>query len=210
MLRHLLSPDWVNAFRNSHPLWTDYLNNTLSGLTVAIVVALYVELRLRWYRRNLRIGANWTWDGLTRHDPNYMILHPNVSIVSHRNAPKLIVNSIWVRERKDISNPGQIYGRLDLTKAVPPDKRTTGGDPLSFDGPSIKSKNLAVEVSKVMRCPIWIQTSDNQWFKAHSPGNVSSNWLWRHWPWRKNKPVIDHTGKEVDGIEATLNNVWKG
>src|ERR1700691_1252795 len=116
MLRHLLSPDWVTTFRNSHPLWTDFLSTTLSGLTVAIAIAAYVELRLRWYRRHLRIGANWTWDGLTRNDPNHMILHPNVSVTSHRNAPKLIVHSVWVRERKDINNPGKIYGRLDLTK----------------------------------------------------------------------------------------------
>jgi hypothetical protein len=86
-------------------------------------------------------------------------------------------------------NPGQIYGRLDLTKAVQVDQRTTGGDPMHFTGPRIQSKNLTVEVAKVMRCPIWIQTSDNQWFKAQSPGNVSSQWLKRLWPWRTNKPV---------------------
>jgi hypothetical protein len=211
-LGHILSFDWVTTFRNYHPLWTDYLSETLSGLTVATIVATYVELRLRWYRKHLRIGANWTWEGLARNDPSHILLHPNVSIVSHKNAPKLIVHSVWVRQRKNISNTGQIYGHLDLTQAAPPipiDKRTTGGDPLFFEGPRIKSKNLTVEVSKVMHCPIWIQTSDNQWFKAQSPGNVSSNWL-SLLPWRKNKPVIDNNGKEVNGIEATLNSIWRG
>ena len=210
ILRHILSPDWVSAFRNSHPLWTDYLTKTLSGLTVAIIIAAYVELRLRWYKRNLRIGANWSWEGTVRNDPTHMILYPNVGIISHKNAPKLIVNSIWVRERKDISNPGQIYGRLDLTPLFLPNQRTTGGDPLNFNGPKIKCKNLTVEAAKVMRCPIWIQTSDNQWFKAQSPGNAPSHWLKRLWPWRKDKPAIDDRGKEVDGIEAALNSVWKG
>ena len=94
ILRHILSPDWVSAIQDiSHPLWTlDYLTKTLSGLTVAIIIAAYVELRLRWYRRNSAYRGELEGEGTVRNDPTHMIIYPNVGIISHKNAPKLIVN----------------------------------------------------------------------------------------------------------------------
>jgi hypothetical protein len=45
-LRHILSPDWVKTFKDSHPLWTEYGIATLSVLTIVFLTAIYVELRL--------------------------------------------------------------------------------------------------------------------------------------------------------------------
>jgi hypothetical protein len=100
-----------------------------------------------------------------------MRLHPDVNIVSRTNAPKKIVHSIWVRERKDIYNPGKIWGKIDVVDMLPVEQRTTGGDPLNLTGPQITCKNLKTEVEKVMNCPIWMQTTDNKWYKAQSMGN---------------------------------------
>jgi hypothetical protein len=183
--------EWIGEFRNLHPLWTDYGIETLSGLTVIAVAAAYAEVRVRWwYKRSLRIGANWTWEGTDPKDNNFIFLHPNINIVSYSNAPRLIIHSVWVRERQDIKKPGQIYGHLNLTDHMGAEKRTTGGDPVNIAGPRIRCKNLKTEVSKVMTCPVWIQTSDNQWFKAQSTGNVEPNFWKRSWPFHGNEPVI--------------------
>ena len=122
---------------------------------------------------SLRIGASWTWEGTTP-DPSYMTMHPNINVVSRSNAPKKIVHLIWVRESRNIHKPGKIYGKVDLVNELAVENRTTGGDPLNLVGPTIKCKNLETETKKVMRCPIWIQTSDNKWYRAQSTGNPPS------------------------------------
>jgi hypothetical protein len=101
-------------------------------------------------------------------------MHPNVNVVSRSNAPRLIVHSIWVRESKSNRKPGKIYGKVDLVKNIPVEDRTTGADPLNFVGPTITCKNLNSEAEKTMRLPIWIQTSDDRWYKAQSMGNQPS------------------------------------
>lgn len=160
------------GFINSHPHWTEFIvgvSVTLAG--TALIGFVVWSYRALCQRTSLRIGANWHWEGLES-DPGYMRLHPNINIVSRSNAPKKIILSIWVRESKNIHKPRQIYGKIDLLDKLPVEQRTTGGDPLNFVGPSIKCKNLNAEVETVMHCPIWIQTTDDKWYKAQSLGNL--------------------------------------
>ena len=49
--------------------------------------------------------------------------------------------------------------------------RTTGGDPLNLIGPVITCPNKQSDFEKAMKYPVWIQTTDNRWFKAQSAGN---------------------------------------
>ena len=164
----------IIEFVNNHPHWTEFIlgvSVTVAG-TALIGFAVWSYRALR-QRTSLRIGANWHWEGLGT-EPGYIRLHPNINIVSRSNAPKKIIHSIWVRESKSIHKPGQIYGKIDLLDKLSAEQRTTGGDPLNFVGPTIKCKNLNEEVEKVMRCPIWIQTTDDKWYKAQSIGNSAS------------------------------------
>jgi len=167
-----LSP--IIGFLNNHPYWTQ----VVVGVSITVVATALIGFVIWLFKAlgqstSLRIGANWTWEGTTP-DPTYMTMHPNINVVSRSNAPKKIVHSIWVRESRNIHKPGKIYGKVDLVNEVPVENRTTGGDPLNFVGPTIKCENLKKEAEKVMRCPIWIQTSDDRWYKAQSMGNPPS------------------------------------
>jgi len=164
----------IDEFLGNHPHWTDVLVGVTAAVAAAALIGLIVWLfRAFGQVTSLRVGANWTWEG-TAPDPTYMTLHPNINVVSRTNAPRKIVHSIWVRESKSTRRPGTIYGKVDLINSVPVQNRTTGGDPLNLVGPTIKCKNLKVEVERVMNCPIWIQTSDGKWYRAQSMGNPPS------------------------------------
>lgn len=161
---------WEDQFVNSHPHWTDLI----VGVTVALLATAVVGLlRMISQTTSLRIGANWTLDGPAS-NPGYIRMHPNVNVVSRPNARKQIVHSIWVRESKSRRRPGKIYGKIDLVNAVPEERRTTGGDPLNLVGPTITCQNLKTEVEKAMRYPVWVQMSDDRWYKAQSAGNPPS------------------------------------
>jgi len=167
-----LSP--IIGFLNNHPYWTQ----VVVGVSITVVATALIGFVIWLFKAlgqstSLRIGANWIWEGTTP-DATYMTMHPTINVVSRSNAPKKIVHSIWVRESKNIHKPGTIYGKVDLVNKVPVENRTTGGDPLNLIGPTIKCKNLKTETEKVMRCPIWIQTSDDRWYKAQSMGNPPS------------------------------------
>jgi hypothetical protein len=158
----------LSEFPNNHPHWTEFI----IGVSVAVAATAFVGFVVwlfKWLRQStsLRIGAGWTSARAT--DPECVTMHPNVSIVSRPNAPRKIVHSIWVRESKNIYKPGTIYGKIDLADTMPVEKRTTGGDLLSFVGPTITCSKA--QIPTVMRCAIWIQTTDNTWYKAQSMGN---------------------------------------
>lgn len=158
----------INEFVNSHPHWTEFILGVAVTVVSAVLIGSFVWLcRALSQSTGLRIGANWTYEATA--DPAYVTLRPNVNVVSRSNAPAKIVHSIWVRERRDIYNPGQIYGKIDLVDKLSAEKRTTGGDPLNLAGPTITYRKTEAET--VMRCPIWIQTTDNKWYKAQSMGN---------------------------------------
>ena len=164
----------IYEFINNHPHWTLIIEGVSYTVVSAALIGFVVWLfKALGQSTSLRIGANWTWEGTTT-DPTYMTMHPNINIVSRSNAPKKIVHSIWVKESRNNQKPGKVYGKVDLTSEVAAEKRTTGGDPLNLVGPNIKCKNLVTETERVMRCPIWIQTSDDRWYKAQSSGNPPS------------------------------------
>jgi len=169
-----MSLSQINELLNNHPHWTEVIVGVCTTVVGAALISFVVWLRKALGQStSLRIGANWIWEGTTP-DATYMTMHPTINVVSRSNAPKKIVHSIWVTESRNIHKPGKIYGKVDLVNKVPVENRTTGGDPLNLVGPIIKCKNLKTETDKVMRCPIWIQTSDDRWYKAQSMGNPPS------------------------------------
>ena len=161
----------ITEIVNNHPHWTEFIVGlSVTVVSTALIGSILWLCRALGQSTALRIGAGWEWEGLDS-QPGYMRLHPTINIVSRSNTPKKIVHSIWVRESKNIYKPGQSHGKIDLVDKLPVEKRTTGGDPLNFSGPTIKCENLKVVVEKVMNCPVWVQTTDNKWYKAQSMGN---------------------------------------
>jgi hypothetical protein len=80
------------------------------------------------------------------------------------------ISAVWVRERADLFDPGEIHGHLDLRQSgLPPEERTTGGDLLSLPGPEITCQ--ASKFQRIFNSPIFIQTSDGEFYQAESPGN---------------------------------------
>lgn len=161
----------VEQLLNNHPHWIDIVIGASGALVAAVIFGLSTWI-LAAIRRSasIRVGANWTLDGLGS-QPGFIRMHPNLNVISRRNSPKLIVHSIWVRESKSNRKPGNIYGKIDLTSSTAASHRTTGGDPLNLTGPIIICPNEQSNFEKALKYPVWIQTTDNQWFKAQSAGN---------------------------------------
>lgn len=187
---HFFSPDWVMGFadKTRHPFWTDYGIKTLSGLTVTLIAGGYVELRMWWWRKTgIRIGANWQVAKQSKNGTQVLCISPKVNVVSRaqgRWGTTKIVHSIWVRERADIADPGQIYGKVDLTDTAV-HQRTTGGDPLNLTGAAMLCPPGDAET--IMKCPIFVQWTDGTFSKAMSMGNEPSVWekIYMKWKIRK-------------------------
>ncbi len=126
-----------------------------------------------------RVGANWSFSGWDTEkmgrlpndaDDVNLDLMPNVSVASRDLTVRKIIASVWVRERADVNDPGVIYGVRHLQReGVPAEVRTTGGDLLTLPGPTIKCH--ASKLKQTLQCPIFIQTSDGEYYQAQSPGN---------------------------------------
>jgi len=125
------------------------------------------------------VGASWSFDGWNvkkmgrfpdESDSGPMKCTPNVSVTSYDPSVKKLIHSVWVRERADVYNPGEVLGHRDLfQEGVLPELRTTGGDLLRLAGPAIDCK--ASEFHTVVNTPIFIETSDGSFYKAFSVGN---------------------------------------
>ena len=125
------------------------------------------------------VGASWSFEGWNvkqmgrfpnESDSGPMKFTPNISVTSYDPNVKKLIHSVWVRERADVFNPGDILGKRDLLQdGVLPEWRTTGGDLLKLSGPVITCK--ASEFHKVVNTPIFIETSDGIYYKATSVGN---------------------------------------
>jgi hypothetical protein len=145
--------------------------------TVFVAGAAYFLVWLLKYP-GFRVGANWTFVGWDMNkmgrfpnasDEGEMEFMPNVAVTSRDMGVKKIMFAVWVCERPDTDH-GEFLGKLDLPAAgVPVEARTTGGDLLKFPGPRIRRP--AAEFQRVTNFPIFVQTSDGQFFKARSPGN---------------------------------------
>ncbi len=165
---------------NKFPFWLETLSIFLGDVlaTIFIGIGAYALWYLLKYP-GFRVGANWTffgWDMKAKgrlpnaSDTESLTLMPNVSVASRDMNVKKVIAAIWVRERADLSNPGKIHGVRHLSQTgVPPVVRTTGGDVLSLTGPEIKCH--ASECQEIFFCPVFIQTSDGEFYQAESPGN---------------------------------------
>lgn len=125
------------------------------------------------------VGASWSFEGWdmkkmgrfpNEADSGPMKCTPNLSVTSYDTSVKKLIHSVWVRERADVFNPGELLGHRDLFReGVLPELRTTGGDLLTFPGPAISCN--ASDFHKVVNTPIFIENSDGSFFKALSVGN---------------------------------------
>ena len=149
---------------------------------VFAVLFLGASSFLAWYilkYPGFRVGANWSWVGWdyakmgrfpNEMDEGNIEFVPNVSVTCHDTNVKKVICAVWVRERADVHNPGVILGHLDLRRAgIPVEARTTGGEPLNLYGPTIVHQ--ASKFQQIINFPIFVQTSDNEFYKASSPGN---------------------------------------
>lgn len=158
----------------------DTLSNFLGDVLAAAFIAsvAYLVWRLTKYP-GFRVGASWTYKGWNvpqmkrfpnASDTGVMEFVPNVVVNSYDLGVKKIIHSVWVRQRADPNNPGNILGHRDLRRdSVPVEERTTGGDLLTFQGPVIQSSTS--KFHEVVNCPVFIQTSDGLFYKAESGGN---------------------------------------
>lgn len=180
MLPHVTGPPQTSP--GPFPFWletvTIFLGDVLA--TIFIAVAAYVVWYILKYP-GFRVGANWTytgWDALkmgrlpNESDAGTLQLMPNVAVTSYDMTVKKVVIAVWVREQIDLRDPGTIHGMLDLKRAgLPPEIRTTGGDLLRLPGPTITCQ--ANQFRQISNCPIFIQTSDGEYYQAESPGNAA-------------------------------------
>jgi hypothetical protein len=165
---------------NPFPFWLETLSISLGDVLATIFIgsSAYVAWYVLKYP-GFRVGANWTYLGWdlqkmrrlpNESDTGSLELMPNISVTSRDLTVKKIIASVWVRERADVNDPGEIYGVRHLQReGVPPEVRTTGGDLLSLTGPRIVCQ--ASKFQRIFYCPIFIQTSDGEFYRAQSPGN---------------------------------------
>ncbi len=163
------------------PFWLEtfaiFLGDVLASIFIAIgAYALWYILKYPGFR----IGANWSYTGWdmqkmgrlpNESDNENLELMPNISVTSRDMTIKKVIVAVWVRQRADVINPGEIHGVLHLNQAgIPLEVRTTGGDVLNLPGPRIPCQ--ASKFRRIVNCPVFIQTSDGEFYQAESPGNV--------------------------------------
>jgi hypothetical protein len=150
------------------------------GDVLAVLFGSFVTFVL-WYLLKypgFQVGAGWTyvgWDAAkmgrlpNESDTGRMVLFANVSVISKDANVRKVISAVWVRERPDISDPGEILGHVDLQRTMPAEIRTTGGDLVKLVGPQIECD--AKDFKRISSFPIFIQTSDGEFYQASSPGN---------------------------------------
>jgi hypothetical protein len=167
---------------NPFPFWLETLAIFLGDVlaTIFIGTGAYVLWYVLKYP-GFRVGANWTYIGWdiqkmgrlpNESDSGNLGLMPNISVTSRDMTVKKVITAVWVRERADLSDPGVIHGVLHLNQAgMPAEVRTTGGDLLNLPGPRIMCQ--ASQFQRIVYSPIFIQTSDGEFYQAESPGNMA-------------------------------------
>jgi hypothetical protein len=174
-----ISAAWQTGTTSLH-FWEETLSIFLGDVLATIFIAGGASVL--WYLLKypgFRVGANWTYTGwdvakmgrLPNESDNVNLgLMPNISITSLDLTVKKIIASVWVRERADVHDPGVVHGVRHLQReGLPPEVRTTGGDLLTLPGPTIRCH--ASKFQQIINCPIFVQTSDGEYYKAQSPGN---------------------------------------
>jgi len=164
------------------PFWLETFSILLGDVlaTIFIGAGAYTLWYLLKYP-GFRVGASWTYVGWNvkekgrlpnASDPEILTLMPNVSVISRDMTVKKVIAAVWVRERADPADPGEIHGVLHLTQTgMPVELRTTGGDLLNLTGPKIVCP--ASKFRQIFNSPIFIQTSDGEFYQAESPGNTA-------------------------------------
>ena len=175
------APVTCQSTSSPFPFWPETFSIFLGDVLATIFIAggAYVLWYILKYP-GFRVGANWTYTGWDAQkmgrlpketDTGELVLMPNISVTSRDMTIKKVITSVWVRERADLSDPGEIYGVLHLSQAgIPVEVRTTGGDLLRLTGPRIICQ--ASKFQRIFLCPIFIQTSDGEFYQAESPGNM--------------------------------------
>jgi len=82
---------------------------------------------------------------------------------------------LYVRERADLSNPGEIKAHLELATTMTEEARTTAyqGNPLlKLRGPEIPCK--ANNARRIAQLPVFIETNEGEVFLAEKPGALRS------------------------------------
>ena len=167
---------------NPFPFWQETLSIFLGDVLATIFIG--VGAYLLWYLLKypgFRVGANWTYVGWdiqkmgrlpNESDTGNLVLMPNISVTSRDMTVKKVIAAVWVRERADLSDPGEIHGVLHLNQVgIPLEHRTTGGDLLNLRGPTITCQ--ASKFQRIFNSPVFIQTSDGEFYQAESPGNMA-------------------------------------
>lgn len=170
------------SIQNPFPFWQETISIFLGDVLATIFVG--VGAYVLWYilkYPGFRVGANWTYIGWdiqkmgrlpNESDTGNLGLMPNISVTSRDMTVKKVIAAVWVRERADLSDPGEIHGVLHLNQAgIPLEVRTTGGDLLNLPGPRIMCH--ASKFQRIVYSPIFIQTSDGEFYQAESPGNTA-------------------------------------
>jgi hypothetical protein len=154
-----------------------FVGDVLASAFIALMVYL------AWYLLKypgFRIGASWNFTGWNvkqmgrfpnASDSVPMTFTPSIGITSYDTTIKKLIHSVWVRQRADPQDPGNILGHRDLQQdGVLPEHRTTGGDLVRLVGPTISC--TASRFQEVVSYPVFIETSDGAFYKAESVGNA--------------------------------------
>jgi hypothetical protein len=158
-------------------MWAIFVGDVLAVLFVTGTTSFL------WYLvkyPGFRVGANWIpigWDIQemkrlpNESDAGNFGLMPNISVTSYDMNVKKVITVVRVTERADPSDPGEIHGVLYLSETMTVDARTTGGvGLLKLTGPRIMCQGG--KFRQIFHSPIFIETSDGEFYQAESPGNA--------------------------------------
>lgn len=157
----------------------NFVGSFLAAVSIAFLGYLFWRI-LRY--PGFRVGASWTFEGWSvqamgrfpnESDSSPMRFKPNINVTSYDDSVKKVIHTVWVRERADVFDPGKIWGQRNLQRDdIGTELRTTGGDPVILDGPIISAP--ASQFHAIVNCPVFVQTSDGNFYKAESIGNTAT------------------------------------
>lgn len=165
--------------------WLETLSIFVGDVLAVIVVGVGGILLLQKLKKpGFRIKVDWQYIGWdlqkmkrlpNEWDSGNLVVVPMVTLTSHDMAVQKIISVLYVRERADLSDPGDVRAHLELATTMTEEARTTAyqGNPLlKLRGPEIPCQ--ANNARRITQLPVFVETNEGEIFLAEKPGAFRS------------------------------------